>query len=857
MKKGLKILLVTLLLFSMMPWQFVQGAMSVESEFGNYYGKRLASQDKVTVADLDKDAQKQLKDGARTQDVTDAESSDGANADAVRLFEAETPSVTDGLTEDATAAGMDEVVGDRTENTKTFVNSDTGEGETYYFTEPVHFKDSATGKWEDFDTTLVKDGAKAWTANETAREVTTPEIVTEDVMPTLGLDGADVAVRPSGDADLTQVATQDNRILYASEDAKQDAFTVQADSFGMELGQYVKTGDETAQSVAFDLTVPDGVTLVDDAKRAATLIYRGKTLIGAIASPVLEDETGSVIDTLSAKSVKTADGYKLEVAAFSTANVTGSLAKVAVSFVSTKITNGIEATSLRQYRDDVAYSFQPYMYIGYDDGNNSGTLGAAHFITYGVVKVPDSEIKKIGTNREIESAELSLFRSGTEGFWGDRAKDSSGKVIQRQFEAHGITKDVGAIDDLTYGKFQSLGFPYGPPANLDGNETYIGGIDDANRRVSFDITTAAKDWVNGGKNNGILVKTAKVNGFELPYSQADVFAAPKSGVTSESPYVVFKHRERPPIDADMPLKDTTLYLRPFVSANNDGMLDFTALGMDGVGRPDAKINYKIVDTSDKNKVTFSGTDPSIGRDYLFPDYPKLNNLTQEYRELMSNWQTNTMLLKGALKENHLYQVEAEIKDGNESASKKYDTFQIYRVTGMDSLPRLLKFYGISNKRSQFMLDNNMKDELLVQGNVVFIRNPQQNAGKAYQTAAYSTADKMRLDALAVGRGKHCTFGYEPINFDSGNLLYDMEDAKWFDFDKEQTITRTYNSMGQGKDSPMGRNWTFNLADQLGFLEDGTVMLTRADGGSVFFDKQANGTFVIAEDEPLALTKKSE
>lgn len=513
MKKGLKILLVTLLLFSMMPWQFVQGAMSVESEFGNYYGKRLASQSKVTVADLDAETQKQLKDGARTRDVTEIEDEDAVDEDALRLFEAEAPSVTKGLTEDATAAGMTEVATERTENTKTFVNKDTGEGETYYFTEPVHFKDSATGKWEDFDTTLVKDGAKAWTVNETARDITTPKTVTEDVMPTLALDGADVAVRPSGDANLTQVATRDNRILYASEDAKTDAFTVQADSFGMELGQYVKTGDETAPSVAFDLTVPDGVTLKDDAKRAATLIYRGKTLLGAIASPVLEDENGSVIDTLSAKSVKTADGYQLQVAAFSTANVTGILAKVVVSFVSTKITNGIEATSLRQYRDDVAYSFQPYMYIGYDDGNNSGTLGAAHFITYGVVKVPDSEIKKIGTNREIESAELSLFRSGTEGFWGDRAKDANGKIIKRQFEAHGITKDVGAIDDLTYGKFQSLGFPYGPPANLDGNETFIGGIDDANRRVSFDITTAAKDWVNGGKNNGILVKTAKVNGF--------------------------------------------------------------------------------------------------------------------------------------------------------------------------------------------------------------------------------------------------------------------------------------------------------------------------------------------------------
>ncbi|HHT5776178.1 TPA: DUF6531 domain-containing protein [Listeria monocytogenes] len=854
MKKGIKILLVALLLFPLLPWQFVQGAVNVESEFGNYYGKQLSTQDKVTVADLNEDAQEQLKDKSTPEDTTLDEDLSDKNADAVRLFETETPNVTDTLAEDASAAGMTEIASERTENTKTFVNENTGEGETYYFTEPVHFKDDA-GKWTDFNTTLVKDGEKNWTASETAKEITTPKVVTEEAMPTLSLDGANVAVRPSGEDDLAQVVAKDNRIMYASEDDNAEPFTLQADSFGMELGQYVKTGEDTEQQVTFDLTVPSDVTLKDDAKRAATLIYRGEELIGAIPSPVLEDETGSVMDTLTAKTVKTETGYQLQVAKFNTTNLKGNLAKVAVSFVSTKITNGIQATSLRQYRDDVAYSFQPYMYIGYDDGNNSGTLGAAHFITYGVVKVPDSEIKKIGTNREIESAELSLFRSGTEGFWGDRAKDSKGSVVKRLFEVHGITKDVGDIADLTYGKFKNLGFPYGPPANVDGKETYIGRIDDANRRVSFDITNVAKDWVNGGKNNGVIVKTAKVNAFELPYSQADVFAAPKSGVTSESPYVVFKHRERPPIDADMPLKDTKLYLRPFVSANNDGKLDFTALGMDGVGRPDAKINYKIIDTSDKNKVAFSGTDPSIGRDYLFPNYPKLSSETQEYRELMSNWQTNTLLLKGALKENHLYQVEAEIKDGNESVSKKYDTFQIYKVTGLDSLPRLLKFYGIANKRSQFMLDNNMKDELLVQGNVVFIRNPQKNAGKAYQSGNYDTADKMRLDALAIGRGKHCTFGYEPINFDSGNLLYNMEDAKWFDFDEEQTITRTYNSMAQGKDSPIGRNWTFNLADQLGFLEDGTVMLTRSDGGSVFFEKQPDGTFEIEEDEPLALTKK--
>ncbi|KID20937.1 hypothetical protein, partial [Listeria monocytogenes] len=70
---------------------------------------------------------------------------------------------------------------------------------------------------------------------------------------------------------------------------------------------------------------------------------------------------------------------------------------------------------------------------------------------------------------------------------------------------------------------------------------------------------------------------------------------------------------------------------------------------------------------------------------------------------------------------------------------------------------------------------------------------------------YDTAEKMRLAGLAIGRGKNFTIGYEQINFDSGNLIYNMEEAKWFDFDDEQTITRNYNAMSQGKDRPIGRN----------------------------------------------------
>lgn len=524
-----------------------------------------------------------------------------------------------------------------------------------------------------------------------------------------------------------------------------------------------------------------------------------------------------------------------------------------------KTITGLDSTSIRAYDDNMSYYFQNYMMIGYDDGYTSGDLGAAHFQTYGILNIPNATFQNIARTHEIMSADLKLKRIGAPGFWGDNAKDSAGNIVNRLYEVAPLTKDVGSFSNLTYKKFISqLGAPYGAPVNEDGKETYLGAIDVNKRWVDFDITNLANDWKNGVKNHGVIVKNNKTTSHELPYAQAELFGG--KGYADAEPYVKLTHRERPPIDKNMPLANTTLKLRPFVQSDNDGLVQFSALGLDGAGRPEAQITYRVKDKNDSNKVIYTGTEESIGRDYLYPNYPKLFNNANQYLELSSNWQTKD-LLTTVLKENHLYQAEATItytKNGkDEKADKTYDTFQLYKVSTQDTLPRLLAFYGLEKNRASFMRDNNMKDELLTQGNLVFIRNPQKNAGKAYTPKPLTNAEKIRLDSLAVGRGKHCQFGFEPINLGSGNLLYDTTDATWYDNEAEDNFTRTYNAMLAGADGPLGRNWTLNQTITINQLADKSMMVTLADGGKIFFKRNADGSYSPEDTVPYELSKVME
>ncbi|WP_288394140.1 RHS repeat-associated core domain-containing protein [uncultured Vagococcus sp.] len=854
--KGIVSFLVSLLLFTSLPIEpMIVWANELETGTTNQSNVEDLGE-KVTKEDLPSEVQDQLdkeekEEGFKPSIKENSKTLSDVSNDIKDDFERQAGTfVVEDIVEQQEKHGFSEKVDERTEKSKTFINEESGEGETLLFPEAIHYE--RKGEWKDLKGEMIPDKDEVRSLAP-FNPLTVPNTFKEKEIEITLDEKSSVKIAPTtGDYEAVEVI--EDSVLLAGNN-KAEGLSIKSEQFGTELTQYVNH-ETKFNELTYEVQVPKESVMTFNESSQLYEVTKDEELQAVLTQPFLEDQEGNPIEALSYElKEEAANKALLTVSAPKEVLEGKSVYKVRSNIVNTTIKKGIESTSIRQYLDTLAYSFQPYMYVGYDDGYNSGTLGAAHFNSYGIVKIPDSEIKKIGNNREVDEAYLSLYRMGTPGYWGDRAKDKNGKIIDRTYEVRGLTKDVGSINSLTYKKFSDLGFPIGQLANKTGKaKTKVGQIKPNSRRYQFDITDLANEWIAGAKNYGLVFKPEKMGKNNLPYSQADIFASPIGGVTDQSPYIVLKHRVRPPIDEKMSLKDTTMKLRPFVSSDNDGLIQFNALGLDGVGRPGAQVNYQIIDDKEKNPIVFEGQDAAIGRDYIFPQYPAIFPNAQEYKVLESNWQTDT-LLTDVFKENRLYKTKAIISFGKESATNTYDEFQFYRVTSQDLLPRVLSFYGLTEQKDQFMKDNNMKDDLLTQGNLLFIRNPKKNKGQAYKTTALTTADKMRIDALALGRGKNCTFGFEPINLGSGNYLYDMVDGQWIDAGEEETITRTFNSMADATDGPLGLNWTTNLTMQLNQLEDLSMMLTLADGGKVFFDRQSDATYKVEGDHLYNLTKK--
>ena len=861
-----KIAIYSVVLFqfsSYIPWQavpvFAEGTETSATE-GEAVSKE--PREKIEKKDLPAETQQKLDEAAKQEIGKSEVKEKNEPTDKIEIkvsekiledFQQEEKSSLAQVVEAAVASGKEEILTERTELTKTFIDPKTGIGETILFTQPIHEKDQQ-GTWQEKETTIKEKTDTLEIEND--NKVVVPKESTKNAK--IQVEEEKQAIElglPKENYEV--IAVNENKVLLGSDQENEPAEVSTKDGV-TELSQYVDK-ELRENGLVYQLGLPEGSEASLKKETGAIEITTNEKTTVVIPAPTLNSLSGEMIAPLSLSFDESSKAIQVKGIKKEILEKVGQ-AKVSLRAVSTNVTvNGVNSTSIRQYNDLQSYYNQNYMMIGYDNGYSSGDEGAAHFQTYGVLSIPSQKFMEITRTHEIMSATLKMKRIGEPGFWGDTAKDGNGNIVSRLFEVSAINKDIGSLTSLTYDKFiRQLGAPYGPPIHEDGKETRLAGINVNSRWVDFDITNAANDWKNGTQNFGVIVKNNKMSAHEMPYSQAELFGG--KGWTGGEPYVVFTHRERPPIDKNMPLKDTTMKLRPFVRSDNDGLVQFAALGLDGGGRPEAEITYRLKDKNDNNKVIYTGTEPSIGRDYLYPNYPELFKDAQKYLELSSNWQTKD-LLTSVLKENHLYQTEATIrytKNGkNESAEKTYDSFQLYKVSSQDTLSRLLAFYGLEKNRASFMRDNNMKDEMLTQGNLVFIRNPKKNAGKAYTPKPLTNAEKIRLDSLSMGRGKHCQFGFEPLNIGSGNFIYDMTDSTWFDGEEEGAFTRTYNAMGQGQDSAIGRNWTLNQLLSLNQLSDKSMMFTLPEGGKVFFKRKADGSYEVEDTLPFTLKKEKE
>ena len=108
-----------------------------------------------------------------------------------------------------------------------------------------------------------------------------------------------------------------------------------------------------------------------------------------------------------------------------------------------------------------------------------------------------------------------------------------------------------------------------------------------------------------------------------------------------------------------------------------------------------------------------------------------------------------------------------------------------------------------------------------------------------------------IDQKLLGRSNHCAYGFEPINFNTGNFL-----AESLDYTKEDigtsalTVFRTYNAKADTTDGPFGAKWEIAYSAHLIFYQDGSIGYRRADGSQINFRKQADGSYQGNDDDYL-------
>lgn len=484
------------------------------------------------------------------------------------------------------------------------------------------------------------------------------------------------------------------------------------------------------------------------------------------------------------------------------------------------------------YNASTGYSF-PYFYVGGEYGETSGGvyLGGTKSVIRGYPNGGRNWRQLLGDNREVISATLYLGRESAAQHW-------------TEFYASRVTDNYGRPEDLTWRSWSNSGVNAIP---INNSNFWIGGENNGSGNdVSVNITEAMQAWygtpLSQAPDYGILLQSVHES------DKAHLFTTETHRI---QPFMEIVHIKDAPIADDLPLKDTKVNLRAFTSNDTQGVLKFQALGIDGSARPGSTVEVEIVEKNKPTtKVYQSGAIP-VGTGYrMFPyyegsTYPTIDK-TQKYYGLQSNWQAAGYAgLASEYKANTVYQVQYKTTvfntDGTIKETTEWmrgDTFQTYTVTGWDTIFRVNDFYGLTYMNTK--IDNNMRSNYLIEGNKMFLRNPTKNEGIAYHPQPLAEGDMREIDWGLVATGKHCEFGYEPINLNTGNFYYTNTDASWFDFDEQSVITRHYNSLVSTTDSPFGRGWESSYNYRLSQLADGTVVFGNGTGQRFFFHKTGSG-----------------
>jgi len=369
----------------------------------------------------------------------------------------------------------------------------------------------------------------------------------------------------------------------------------------------------------------------------------------------------------------------------------------------------------------------------------------------------------------------------------------------------------------------------------------------------FNITDTFDRWYTGiDPNYGLMLLMADETRWGGSFYTSSSTSGQGTGTFTpdKAPQIIVEWEVPNPVPLDTPI-DTTLDLRTIMETHVSGKMNFRGIFADGLVRPYAAVTYNLSDSA-KGQDGVVPASPS----YKYPDslawtpiYDAAPKATK-YKFLYSNWQTQIPFTNPDFSRTYWWTAQAAL-GGTTGAAKESDHFLVHKVTQFDTLQKIGNFYGVPLQ--QILFDNRAPNMLVVENNTIVIINPTRNQNKAYNPAPLTDAEKRMIDSLLMGRGLHCEFGFEPINLNTGNFYMSQTDISIPDFNGDFAIERSYNSKQAGIFSHFGRGWQYDYADQLSKLEDGTIVLWRGDGSSVYFKPNGSGGYTCSNGYYLELT----
>ncbi|MCM1097632.1 MAG: DNRLRE domain-containing protein [Ruminococcus flavefaciens] len=486
-----------------------------------------------------------------------------------------------------------------------------------------------------------------------------------------------------------------------------------------------------------------------------------------------------------------------------------------------------------------------YPYVGYDDGITSGNLagfGTKHKNCRSYFQI-DYDFAGLAAEAEIVSATFQVTQKTR---WSKGTAEFGLYGVEEEWKVNRLNWE----NQLAYSHY----FLDSQPASTTRGEA-----------LAFDVTEEVSAWINGtAENHGFVMKAL----LEAPNEetaaagvkmQCEVFY--NNASSRYAPKLVLSWTGEPTDLDGLGLDDTTIEIYPAVARLGDKSTSTLGVVAHGLAKAGSTVHYRLVNGSTGE----TEAETSL----LYPDsalYQGQLPSALEYKRRLSNWQSEVFrnLVPG-----QVYYIEAYAEgtpgtaDGDtadagsgggagssgtivQGATVRSDSFLIYREGAFDLIPRIANHYGVP--LDTVMADMRMQDCLTKEGNLIFLRNPENTA--AYPGGELPAFYQAAVDGLLLGRAQHCHFGYEPVNLNTGNFFMQQTDASLEDIGGEATLERSYNSRAAALSGSLGYGWSFCYDERLGELADGSILWQKADGGILTFTRSGTGWQAPAGEDYL-------